>query len=102
MPSCRSSENSSGSPSPGAKHRFGLTAEERRAPIGYPGFLRISTAKSHSQEQHRSGRLRFQPDAVIHRILQALLTAKITLSRLDGHVPEQELYLFELPACLVT
>ncbi len=95
MPSCRSSENSSGSPSPGAKHRFGLTAEERRAPIGYPGFLRISTAKSHSQEQHR-----FRAAPVIHRILQTLLTAKITLSRLDRHVPEQELYLFKLPARL--
>ena len=63
---------------------------------------RISPHKSHSQEQHRSGGLRFQPDAVIHRILEALLTAKITLCRLDGHVPEQKLYLFELPASLVT
>lgn len=63
---------------------------------------RMSTAESHSQEQHRSRRLRFQADAVIHRILQPLLTVKITLSRLDGHVPKQELYLFKLPARLVT
>ena len=63
---------------------------------------RIRTEKSHSQEQHRSGGLRFQPNAVIHRILQALLTAKVTLCRLDGHVPEQELYLFEFSASLMT
>ena len=48
------------------------------------------------------GGLGLQPDAIIDRILQALLTAKITLSRLNRHVPEQELFLFELPARLMT
>ncbi len=60
-----------------------------------PGILQ-------QQEQHPSGWLRFQADTVIDRILQSLLTAKVTLSRLDGHVPKQELYLFELPARMMT
>ena len=64
--------------------------------------MKIDLHKSHSQEQHVSGRLRFQPNVVIDRIVEPLLTAKITLRRLDRYVSEEELYLFELPASLMT
>lgn len=41
---------------------------------------------------------RFDSDFVIHGDSKLLLTTEVMLGRLDGYVPEQELYLVELTA----
>ena len=46
--------------------------------------------------------VRFDADAIIHRVPEPLFAAEIPLSRLDAHVAEQELDLFQLAASLVT
>lgn len=46
--------------------------------------------------------VRFNADAIIHRVPKPLFAAEIPLSRLDAHVAEQELDLFQLAASLVT
>jgi hypothetical protein len=46
--------------------------------------------------------VRFDADAIVHRVPEPLFAAEIPLSRLDAHVAEQELDLFQLAASLVT
>jgi hypothetical protein len=46
--------------------------------------------------------VRFDADAIIHRVPEPLLAAEIPLSRLDAHVAEQKLNLFQFAASLVT
>jgi hypothetical protein len=46
--------------------------------------------------------VRFDADAIIHRVPEPLLAAEIPLSRLDAHMAKQELDLVQLAASLVT
>jgi hypothetical protein len=46
--------------------------------------------------------VRFDSDAIIHRVPEPLFAARMPLSRLDAHVAGQELDLFQLAASLVT
>jgi hypothetical protein len=46
--------------------------------------------------------VRFDADAIIHRVPEPLFAAEIPLSRLDAHVAEQELDLFQLAPSLMT
>jgi hypothetical protein len=42
--------------------------------------------------------VRFDADAIVHRVPETLLSAAIPLSRLDAHVAEQKLKLFQFTA----
>jgi hypothetical protein len=46
--------------------------------------------------------LRFDADAIVHRVAESLLAPEISLSGLDAHVAEQKLNLFQFATCLVT
>jgi len=50
----------------------------------------------------RATSVRFDADAIIHRVPEPLLAAEIPFSRLDAHVAEQKLDLLQLAASLVT
>jgi hypothetical protein len=50
---------------------------------------------------NRSRGLRFQANPVIDRVPQALFAPKVSLSRLDGHMAEEKLDLFEFASSLV-
>jgi hypothetical protein len=43
----------------------------------------------------------FKSDGIVHRVLKALLAAKVALSGFDGNVSEEKLDLFELTSCLM-
>ena len=46
--------------------------------------------------------LRFKADVIVDGVPQSLFAAQISFGRLDTHVPEQELNLFEFSSGLVT
>jgi hypothetical protein len=45
--------------------------------------------------------VRFDADMIVHSVAKALLAAEIPLSRLDAHVTEQKLNLFQLATGLM-
>jgi YVTN family beta-propeller protein len=62
-------------------------------------LIRLDRSARH--ERHRSGRLRFQPDAVVDRIPESLFTTEVTLRGLNRDVPQKELDLFKFATRLV-
>ena len=62
----------------------------------------IRNGKSACVADTRSRSGRFESDLVVDRISESLLAAQIPLRRLDGHMTEQELDLFKLPASFMT
>lgn len=67
------------------------------------GARRINTDKSASgyNPSRSGGRIRLQTDVIVDRIAQSLLTPKVSLSRLNGDMTEQELNLFQLASGLM-
>ena len=62
----------------------------------------LGTTKSASVPPTCSRRHRFEADFIVNRISKPLLTAKVSLRRLDAHMTKQELDLLQLSAGLMT
>jgi hypothetical protein len=50
----------------------------------------------------RSRRIRFEPDPIINSVVEALFAAEVPLGCLHRDMSQEELYLLQLTACLMT
>jgi hypothetical protein len=75
------------------------TCGERQARSSpFPRFFAKTGFGPSAARPHLLG---FDPDAIVHGILQPLATSQVVLCRLNAHMTEQELDLFQLSACYV-
>ncbi len=50
----------------------------------------------------RSRRIRFEPDPIINGVVEALFASEVPLGCLHRDMSQEELYLLQLTACLMT